>query len=87
MSIQTRTSLMEVKQIIIDMMKEDTNINVVSADVLIKLLETREEFWLTSLTSSEHNLKVIENMNMDLRNLHWLSIIFMLVTAKLMEIF
>ena len=44
MSIQTRTSLMEVKQIIIDMMKEDTNINVVSADVLIKLLETREEF-------------------------------------------
>lgn len=44
MSIQTRTSLMEVKQIIIDMMKEDTNINVVSADVLIKLLETKEEF-------------------------------------------
>ena len=44
MSIQTRISLMEVKQIIIDMMKEDTNINVVSADVLIKLLETREEF-------------------------------------------
>ena len=45
---------MEVKQVIVDMMKEETNIIIISSDIirfLKKLLETREEFYANILTS------------------------------------
>ena len=47
------------------MIKEDTNINVTLSDVLIKLLETREEFYADIINEFRtNNLKVIENMIM-----------------------
>ena len=56
---------MEVKQVIADTMKEDTNVNVILSDVLIKLLETREEFYASIINEIRiNNLKVIENINM-----------------------
>ena len=42
MPIEARTLPIEVKQVIADMMKEDTNITVILSDLLIKLSETRE---------------------------------------------
>lgn len=63
MLIRTRALSMEVKPVIADMMKEHTNINVPSSDVLIKLLETRGEFCANINKFRTNNLNVIENMN------------------------
>ena len=52
------------------MIKEDTNINVTLSDVLIKLLETREEFYADIINEFRtNNLKVIENMIMGIEKL------------------
>ena len=45
MSSQTRSSSMKVKKFISEILKEDTNVNIVTSDVLVKLLETKEEFY------------------------------------------
>ena len=42
MPIEARNLPIEVKQVVADMMKEDTNITVILSDLLIKLSETRE---------------------------------------------
>ena len=42
MPMETRTLSIEIKQDIADMMIEDINITVISSDLLIKFLETRE---------------------------------------------
>ena len=61
--------------------------SIADLDLLMKLLKTREEFYAHIINEFRtNNLKVIENMNMGLRNIRLLSIIFVLVAAKLIKI-
>ena len=67
--IRTRALSIEVKPVIADLMKEHTNINVTSSDILIKLLETREEFCVNINEFRTNNLNAIENMNLGFEKL------------------
>ena len=51
------------------MLKEDININVISLDVLIKLLEKREFYANIISDVKANNITVIENMNIGFEKL------------------
>ena len=70
MSSQTRSPSMKVKKFISDILKEDTNVNIVTSDVLVKLLETKEEFYSNVIDEFKTNsFRIVENMNMGFEKL------------------
>ena len=61
---------MKVKKFISDILKEDTNVNIVTSDVLVKLLETKEVFYSNVIDEFKTNsFRIVENMNMGFEKL------------------
>lgn len=64
MTSQTRSASAKVKKAISDMLNEDTNINIICSDVLVKLLDSKEDFYSNFIEEFKtSNDKILENIN------------------------